>query len=263
MLSYYGGTEYFGFFENPHLMGLALCALSVLHLQNLLRRYHLATGVLLLANLSWIWLLQVRTYQLTVAVAMIMLLLSHLQKRTNGATRLLMGMLGSVAALSVLFWVLLTPSVLAWGTRFLQVEPTQVHALSSGRTVFWQALLRDYLSSSDLRYFFLGNGIGHAQAVLIKTLHWPIGAHNDWIQFLLEGGLTGFLFLLTLAGWSFVRFWRHMPHGSALAMGLVWLIPSVLNGTVYYTLSMCLYLMVAWSLMNGHTDRCGAARSGA
>lgn len=129
---------------------------------------------------------------------------------------------GAVAAVAILCFALLTPSIRNLATAGLRLQSGTTH-----RTVIWDAALDGALKSPIVGYGFglqVGEVVPHVmwgnwgEAFVFKSLDSVFMPHNLYLHIALSGGIPGLILFLALI-WTLCR--RHIRAGkNAKARGL-------------------------------------------
>lgn len=123
----------------------------------------------------------------------------------------------------------------------------------SGRVGIWEAALSG--SFDTVQHAIIGRGAGGPLEVMLEALRQHVGAHNDFLDFLLAGGLLLGVSYLVLLAWmvsSPLRILRDSTQSSrargfaALTLGAVvaFIVMSMLNGLATYQPSIAVGLLV-------------------
>lgn len=115
------------------------------------------------------------------------------------------------------------------------------------RLMHWRMLINDWYHE----HFWFGTGLGHY--VVLDALTTQSGTtfdpHNDWIKFLLEFGVIGFIFFSYFI-WRLLKFTHRLSHEDPLLKGIFYSLCAsliaMLSANVVYSLPIFYYL---WALL--------------
>lgn len=240
-LSYYGGDEYFGYFQNAHMIGMGLVGLALFQFFCYIKEKNLIYFLFFVINSVLVYLFKVRTYLLALAVGLITYFI--LYNKISIRKKIIVFFVVSFA-----FIIILSNGI---DLSFLMNRVNTVHendsflqSLSSGRTVFWMISLISFFSKSNIIQLFFGYGTGGSLMIISQELNQNIGSHNDWITILIECGIFGLLAYSFFYFKSFIIYSKFSEKINIIVLFVVHIICSIFNGTINYTYSSFIFFFV-------------------
>lgn len=246
--SYYGGNEFYGFLSNPHSIGLGLIAIT-LYLINSLRnssnKNHKYIYTFILINTFIIIALNVRTYLISYLISLILYFMFTNKSIDVKKLKYLL-----YTACIVIIFLIVNNKLNLIDIRELNSGgdgKTTLQSITSGRSVFWYRYY-EYVKQQDYIYKLFGRGIGSTKYIM-QDLGMKIGTHNDFLQVFGEYGILGLSMFLIFIGSVTFKFIAIKKNRLALSIIGSWIIAAFINGSMYYTFSMMLVIMVLYSFI--------------
>ena len=252
-LSYYGGNEYFGYFQNGHMIGMGITGLAIFQLYNFIKEKNLLYLVIFIIDSCLVYMFKIRTYLLALVVGVFSLFIFNKKitlkfKITVCSVIVIVVTVLLNHRIDLSFLIINRENIMLEGDTFLR-------SLSSGRTVFWLASIKSFLKADIIRTLF-GYGVGGSQMIINLALKQNIGSHNDWLMFLIECGLFGLILYLFYYIRSFNKYIRNSEKEYIISLMLAHITCSIFNGTINYTYSsLIFFFVILYITTNSNTNK--------
>ncbi|HEX9063255.1 MAG TPA: O-antigen ligase family protein [Clostridia bacterium] len=234
--SYYGGDEYFGYFQNPHMIGMGLLGLTLFFFYQWTKEKKSHLLAFFLLDVALIYLSKIRTYFLAMVIGLSVFIIF-----TNTISIRKKILLGLVVAAGIVIILNFGLDVQMLSNR--ASDSDELQGISSGRTMFWQVIVNYFFQNANIIQILFGYGSGGAKRIMDTAMNWSIGSHNDWITFLVEDGVLG---LMLYAGYYlnvFRKLFMKSDKAFVLTFFAAHVVSSVFNGTIYYTYSSLIFFL--------------------
>ena len=174
-------AEFFGFYYHPFAFSGVLMVCAIVALRNIGAGWHRRLNVGLFAvDLAFIGLAQVRTFELALALGLLVVIWMSLRRAGHGGA----GILFTVVAVGVAC-VYLSDSITA-GARLAD-------DVTSGRLERWRADLQSFYGSASLGDLLFGRGPLGITDLNVRLFNLPINSLNVFVDNLVNIGVLGSL----------------------------------------------------------------------
>lgn len=239
--SFYGGNEFYGFIASPHAIGLGLISITVYLIYKIFNNEKSKEIYLYgILNTFLIMAFNVRTYIIAYILGVVTIFICTNKKRISWKVYSI-----SISIISIIIFVMLNNKFNIIEVRDFNIGAdgeSSLRSITSGRSVFWQQYY-NYIMGQDFMVIIFGRGIGGTTNIM-RELGYHIGTHNDILQILGEYGIIGIVSLITCIFITIIKSINKKNYELKISLLVVWITAMILNGTIYYTFSMIILLLV-------------------
>ena len=228
--------EYFGYYNHPHPFTCILAILCIYNVYNLIKKDHISLNIiLLLLNIVFMYLSQVRTYILALVIALGFMGFLYLYKNMKHIRKLLY------------LFILVVPFIML--LLFSSLGSARVTGdISSGRIERWTSDIQYALDNYSVIELLFGRGIDSVHLINSQIFDVSINSLNLIVDFFIDFGLIGLVFFLCLLYMMF-KIW-YTKRNSIFFFGFVvfFIVASLINSIISYVTIMLILIVVLFIL---------------